>query len=98
MSEPLPEKPHALPRNAPHLLMTLEAGGLRGERIHSTIDQALQERITSIAERHGLALRANEVHNAAVLVLDTKSGEVLAYLGNLPSADMNHAGDVDIVR
>lgn len=97
-AEPLPEKPLALPRLAPHLLTTLEQQGHRGTRIHSTIDPDLQQRVNTIAERHAYTLRANEVNNAAVLVLDTRTGEVLAYLGNLPSADAAHAGAVDIVQ
>jgi len=97
MGEPLPERPLPLPRIAPHLLGTLEAQGLRGQRITSTIDAAFQQRVTAMAERHAQVLRANEVHNAAVLVLDTRSGEVLAYIGNLPSAGEEHAGAVDIV-
>lgn len=98
MSEPLPERPLPLPRSAPHLLGTLEAEGLRGQRISSTIDAALQQRVTAIAERHAQVLRANEVHNAAVLVLDTRTSAVLAYVGNLPTAGAEHAGAVDIVR
>lgn len=98
MSEPLPDRPLPLPRLAPHLLTTLEAQGHRGTRIRSTIDVDLQRRVDAIAERHALVLRSNEVHNAAVLVLDTRSGEVLAYLGNLASADQAHAGAVDIIR
>lgn len=97
-SEPLPDRPLPLPRHAPHLLTTLEQQGLRGERIRSTVDAGMQHRVAAIAERHAQALRANEVHNAAVLVLDTRSGEVLAYLGNLPSADVAHAGAVDIIH
>jgi penicillin-binding protein 1C len=97
-TEQLPEKPLALPRLAPHLLTTLELQGHRGTRIRSTIDPELQQRVNTIAERHAYTLRANEVHNAAVLVLDTRSGEVVAYLGNLPSADVLHAGAVDIIQ
>ena len=33
-----------------------------------------------------------------MLVLDVPTGRVLAYMGNLPDADMAHAGMVDIVR
>lgn len=98
MEEPLPDAPLALPRSAPHLLTTLEQRGLRGTRIRTTIDINLQQRVTAIAERHAQALRANEVYNVAVLVLDTRSGEVLTYLGNLPSADAQHAGAVDIIN
>ncbi|MBL0125936.1 MAG: hypothetical protein IPP83_00470 [Flavobacteriales bacterium] len=43
-------------------------------------------------------MRANEVHNAAVLVMDVETGEVLAYMGNQPDADADHAGMVDVVR
>lgn len=96
--EPLPELPRPVPRSAPHLLHTLRASGLPGKRIHTTIDGLLQARVRDAAERHGKVLRANEVHNAAVLVLEVPTGEVLAYLGNLPLAGADHAGEVDIVR
>lgn len=97
-SEPLPDRPLPLPLKAAHLLTTLEQQGHSGTRIHSTIDAAIQQQVQAIAERHAHSLQANEVHNAAVLVLDTRSGEALAYLGNLPSAGASHAGAVDIVR
>lgn len=97
-SEPLPDKPLPLPRHAPHLLATLEQQGQRGQRIHSTLDASLQRRVQAIAERHARTLRANEVHNLAVLVLDTRSSEVLAYIGNPDPADIANAGAVDIVQ
>lgn len=98
VEEPLPEAPRPLPQLAPHLLSTLQKQGMTGKRIRTTMDAGLQQRATELAERHALALRANEVHNAAVLIMDVPTGQVLAYVGNLPSAGMAHAGDVDIVR
>lgn len=94
--EPLPEAPHPLPRIAPHLLGTLQAQGLEGRRIRSTLARDLQERITVLAARYAPLLAANEVHNAAVLVLDVRTGEALAYVGNLP--DALHGGEVDLIR
>ncbi|MCC6939293.1 MAG: penicillin-binding protein 1C [Flavobacteriales bacterium] len=96
--EPLPEFPHALPRIAPHLLTTMLVEGHSGQRVITTIDRALQERVNDMALRHGPVMRANEVHNAAVLVMDVETGEVLAYMGNQPDADADHAGMVDVVR
>lgn len=94
--EPLPASPMPMPRLAPHLLGSLQATGYGGQRIRSTIDPDLQSRITEIAGRYGAALRANEVHNAAVLVIDVETGEALAYVGNLPDAERQ--AEVDMIR
>ncbi len=83
--EPLPGKPHALPMLAPHLLTTLRNKGLTGQRITTTLNAAMQARATEICEHYAPRLRANEVHNAAALIIDVASGEVRAYVGNLPS-------------
>lgn len=98
LAEPIPDAPIPLPRRAPHLLATLQQQGQGGTRIRSTLEGTLQDRTMAMTEQHAGALRANEVHNAAVLILDLPTGEVLAYVGNLPSAGAEHAGSVDIVR
>jgi len=96
--EPLPDAPVTLPQRAPHLLATLQNSGHEGERISSTVDGALQQRVTGLLDRYAPVLRANEIHNGAVLVLDVHTGEVLAYVGNIHSAGSEHAGAVDIVQ
>jgi len=96
LEEPLPEAPHPLPRIAPQLLATLQARGMDGQRITTTIDGAWQRRILDLTAQYGSLLRANEVHNAAVLVLDVPSGEVIAYVGNMPEAARH--GEVDVIR
>lgn len=96
--EPIPERPQPMPQLAPHLLSTLEQQGHRGQRLRSTVQADLQRRIHAIASRYAPALHGNEVHNAAVLVLNTRTGDVLAYLGNLPTTAAIHAGAVDIVQ
>jgi penicillin-binding protein 1C len=96
--EPLPGRPKALPRRAPHLLTTMMTGGYAGELIRTTIDGHLQDRATAAVDRYAPVLEANEVHNAAALILDVRHGNVLAYVGNLSGAGPGHAGQVDIVR
>jgi penicillin-binding protein 1C len=95
--EPLPEEPLPLPSLAPHLLDQV-CMNFRGQRVTSTIDAELQKKVTRIVEEHHKLLKSNEVHNAACLVLETLSGEVLAYVGNTSNPYMpEYSGDVDIV-
>ncbi len=98
VEEPLPDAPHPLPRLAPHLLATLQHSGSEGTRITSTLNAAMQQRFSTMMERYAISLQANEVHNAAMLILDVPTGEVLAYVGNLRSAGPQHAGAVDIIQ
>lgn len=96
--EPLPQRALPLPQRAPHLLATLRTSGHNGELIRSTIDGHLQDLTRSSVERFAPLLAANEVHNAAALIVDIPSGHVLAYVGNLQAAGPEHAGQVDIVH
>lgn len=97
-AEPLPGRALPLPQRAPHLLATLRALQPEGGIVHSTLDGPLQDRATAILASHAPELAANEVHNAAVVIEDLPTAEVLAYVGNLPGAGADHAGAVDIVR
>lgn len=96
--EPLPQRPLPLPSRAPHLLATLRRTGHEGRLVRSTLDGDLQDLTTRALSAQAPVLEANEVHNAAALVLDVPTGEVLAYVGNLPEAGAEHAGQVDLVR
>ncbi|MDR0451034.1 MAG: penicillin-binding protein 1C [Treponema sp.] len=98
-AEPLPETPLPLPAFAPHLL----ARAVRENRIQgtgaftlpeTTIDFSIQERSAAIMQRWAGRFAGNGVMNGAALILDTQSGEVLSYVGNVQSAE---ASDVDIV-
>ncbi len=96
--ESLPAAPRAVPQRAPHLLV--RAKSRDGQtRVHTTLDGRVQDRVTELVWHHNERLAANQVHNAAVVVLDTDSGATLAYVGNVPefrrAAHHNH---VDIVR
>lgn len=99
--EPLPAAPEPLPRHAPHLTDRLPAG----TALHSTLDNTLQLRTQQIVDNYGRwTLAANRIRNAAAIVADVQTGEVLAYVGNItPSAGEGGAGAkdgraVDIIR
>jgi len=97
MLEELPEKPHPLPMHASHLL-----GGIslshRGDKIRTTLDHEVQQRIVNLVERHHNLLKNNEIYNMACLVLETGSGNILAYVGNTKNpGNSEHGNDVDII-
>ncbi len=96
-SEPIPGSPRALPQSVPHLLDRAEKEGRKGKRITTTIDRELQERINRLVASYHRQYRQNEIHNAAVLVLDIPRREVLAYVGNTPADGEGSGRHVDII-
>ena len=95
--EPLPGKPKAIPLQTPHLLDRLIREGHKGERVRTTIDMELQERVNRLVESYHGALSQNEIHNVAALVLDVEKGTVMAYVGNSDCPQENSGRDVDII-
>ncbi len=97
-SEPLPEKPFPLPQQAKHLLERAVQEGKQGLNIRSSLDIRLQEKVNEIIQTHYQLLKANEINNAAALVLDVNSGKVLSYTGNTNSDNRaEHGNNVDII-
>ncbi|MBS1505590.1 MAG: penicillin-binding protein 1C [Bacteroidetes bacterium] len=94
--EPIPESPIALPREAPHLLARVIKEGNSQQKIRTTIDFNLQQRVSQIINQHHQRLKANQVFNAAAIILEVKTGNVLAYVGNTASGKENNE-DVDVV-
>lgn len=97
ISEPVPDKPVQLPRLAPHLLDRATSEGKTGERITTTINSSIQQRAIDILETHHHRLAGNQVFNAAAIVMEVRTGNVIAYVGNVNSGGEHHAS-VDIIR
>ncbi|MRR20704.1 penicillin-binding protein 1C, partial [bacterium] len=98
MSEPLPGAAMPMPSLAPHLTnrMWLEQPGTR---VMTTIDPQLQREVAELVNRHQDALAGNMINNAAALVVEVASGNVLAYAGNstIPDTTGRHGRDVDMI-
>lgn len=96
--EPIPQEPQPLPRYAKHLLSRATQEGFSGKVVRSTIQSALQIRVSQIIQQHHKRLIGNQIFNAAALVADVNTGNVLAYVGN---TEVEEAGDfgeaVDVV-
>ena len=98
--EPLPEKPVPMPRTSPHLLETLVSKTDAGRhRLVSTLDEGLQTAARDIVRQRSKALGLRGIRNAAALVVDNQTFEVLAYVGNSDYSSAYETGyAVDIVR
>lgn len=96
-AEPLPSQPQPIPQHAYHLMDRAIQKGKKGQVIRSTIDPAIQENVNASVAFHYRKLSENQIHNAAVLVLEVKTGHVLAYVGNTPGTNPDHHHLVDII-
>lgn len=94
--EPLPGKPNALPKIAPHLLHTASKT-FKGKRLNTTLNTQLQEQVNHIVENHRQELSASEIHNLAVLVVEVETGDVKAYIGNSTDKNNSHSNHVDVI-
>jgi len=105
VAESLPLRPEPLPRLAPHLLDSLlqahkqSSDPLKVPRFETSINYNVQRSAMQIAKHHAQTLVQRDVNNLAMLVIDNRSFEVLAYVGNAPSqtADKNGLA-IDLVR
>ena len=89
LMESLPLKPVALPTLAPHLLAYAHKDGVN----HTTLDGDIQKTCLNTAKYFGNIYSQEDIQNMAILVLDTYSGEVLAYVGNSPVTREEHHVD-----
>lgn len=90
--EPLPDRFYNLPNGAPHLLQFLKNGSASDADL--AIQPMLQESLGDLMDQLYDEWSQNEVYNAGCVILDTKSGKVLAYQGNVPKTTQEHAVDM----
>jgi penicillin-binding protein 1C len=95
--EAIPKAPLPLPRIAKHLLTRMAKDNLGERKIRSTIEYSLQQRIEQIVQQQHERLKSNQIFNAAALVLEANTGNVLAYVGNTDSGEDSHSDDVDVI-
>ncbi len=84
--------------SAPHLVAAVAAQLPDAAIVETTLDPALQADVEVIAQSELRALAERDVTQAAVLVVDNATGEVLAYTGSADFFDERHAGQNDGVR
>lgn len=94
LAEPLQAKRHEVPRLVPHLAYRLKTT-LQEPSIRSTIDRNMQLKIETLTADYVRTLQLKHIYNAAVMVMDNQSREVVAYVGSQDFKDSAHAGQVN---
>lgn len=98
ISEPLPHKPKELPRLAPHLLDTLKKQ-TKQQRISTTLNYAYQKAANGVIQRYAERLALAGIHNQAALIINNKTFEVIAYVGNASNKQTGkHGHAIDLIR
>lgn len=70
----------------------------RGLRVYTSLDLNLQQRTEAIVRAHLGTLRQNGASDAAVVVLDARTGAILAYVGSPNYDDQSIRGEIDLAR
>ncbi len=96
LSEPLVFRDKNAPRPflAPHVVVSARGA----KEVHTTLDFDLQHDVEALVKSHIPRLEERGASTAAVVVVDPKTGEVLAEVSGPDWNDTTNAGRVDLVR
>ena len=92
LTEPLPDEPLPLPAYASHFVESAP----KGVRTRSTLRFGLQKAVEEAVRRRSDALAAEGIADMAAIVMDNRTGEVVAYVGNSSPGRERPGKQVDI--
>ncbi len=97
ISQPIQIIPPEAHFKAPHVAEMVEGMGdaIGGGSVRTAIDYPLQEQVQWIMRGHLKKLRARNVHNAAAVVLENRTGEIRVLVGSADFFDSTHHGQVN---
>lgn len=98
MEEPLPNRPKPVPQLARHILQKAILDGKKGQRIETSISLSLQEKVNQLLQLHADNWKENEIHNGAILISSVKTGEVIAYVGNTNTTELDKSASVNCLE
>lgn len=100
LAEPVNPRAPQRPFLAPHLVQSLQAEGrlAPGPVTTTTLDLPLQTDVEGLVQTHMAHVSAAGASDAAVMVIDNDTAEVLAYVGSAGFHDPAISGQVDMAR
>lgn len=98
LTEPLTAYRREAPQLAPHLSRRLRVELPGQPIIRSSLNPATQATAEQLIQNYANRIRSNNIHNAAVLIVDNQTREVVGYVGSADFGDAFDGGQVDGVR
>jgi len=89
-----PVRLRPMPREAVHAAVWARGQHPNELRIRTTLDRGAQSVVEKLVGAYVPELRPRQIHNAAVVVLDHHTREVVALTGNLDFEDTKHGGQI----
>lgn len=93
--ESLPDSPLPLPEHAFHTVQTI-SGTQPGRRVKTEIDFSIQTAVEEITHRWNRELSTRGIKDLAAVVIDVRTGNTLAYIGNSDPSSSRFGSKVDI--
>ena len=98
LNEPLNAYRHEAPQLAPHLARRLQKAYPDIPIVHSALQPDVQKTAEQLVQNYANRIRALSIQNAAVLIVDNITKEVVAYVGSADFTNTLDGGQVDGVR
>lgn len=95
LNEPLTAYRHSAPKRVPQLAYRLSNQRSTNPEIITTIDASIQQKAEDIVSAYSSNLQLNNIHNAAAIIINNNTNEVVAYIGSPDFSDNEHNGQVD---
>jgi len=98
LREPMNAYRHRAPSGVPQLAFRLRKQQPAEGVIRSTIDAPSQQKAENIITNYMAVMKQHNINNAAMMMIDNATHEVLVYVGSSDFTDELHQGQVDGVR
>ncbi|WP_185969000.1 penicillin-binding protein 1C [Carboxylicivirga sp. M1479] len=93
--EDLPDRFIPFESHAPHLARRLKSANPNQWLLQTTLDETIQKRCVQLADKYRKIYAPYDINNLSILVADTKTGAIKAYVGSPDFFDAQHGGQVD---
>lgn len=94
LAEPLHAERSAVPHYAPHLSFKLKKNS-QAPLLSTTLRLNLQLKAEKLTADYIRSLKGDNIHNAAVVIMENKTGQVISYIGSADFSDTTDGGQVN---